>query len=428
MRTAWTLPILLGLGHAAYGFQAAPAVDAEELAKRVSAYLGPYERAGHLSGVLIVARGQELILEKAYGQAHPELRVPNTRDTRFNVASITKPITQIIGIKLLEQRRFALSDKLSKWIPEFPDGDRITVEQLWRHRAGIPHHVTALEDEVRPMTAAEVTALAAKKPLQFEPGAKEGYSSGGYTVLTRVLELASGKSYPELLQEHVFGPAGMTRTAHVSSIEMLPDRAASFGFGPKGFENARLMDYTHLAGAGSLYSTAPDLLALMRAVVDGKFGASVKASLMRESGLNWNGLANQFRAFARYEKAGDFYIVYTSNLFSGAADRMRQDLPKVLRGETVPPPTEIRMQPAPVPVSQLRSLEGVYDMNGSMLTVREDHGFLRVNDRLLVPAAPGSFFCPQDYGTIQFRMDDAGKPVGMDWNSGGALIQIPRKH
>ncbi|MBX9600596.1 MAG: beta-lactamase family protein [Bryobacteraceae bacterium] len=427
MSTGWIAGILLAFGVGAYGFQAAPAVDRAELAQRVNTYLEPYERAGHLSGVLMIARGPELIVERAFGLANRELGVPNTRDMRFNVASITKPVTQIIGVKLLEQRRLALSDKLSKWIPEFPNGDRITVEHLWRHRAGIPHRVTELEDEVRPMSPAQVAALAAKKRLQFEPGAREEYSSGGYTVLTRVLELASGKNYPELLQEHVFGPAGMTRTAHVSSIEMLPDRAAPFGFGPRGFENARLMDYSHLAGAGSLYSTAPDLLALMRAVVDGKFGANVKASLMREAGLDWNGLVNQFRAFARYDKAGDFYIVYTANLFSGAADRMRQDLHKLLRGEAVPPPPRFPPQPAAVPATELRSWEGVYDMNGAALTVREEQGFLRVNDRLLTPTGPDSFFCPQDYGTVKFSKDESGKPSGMDWTTGGVVTRITRK-
>ena len=122
----------------------------------------------------------------------------------------------MILARLFEEEKLAPDDKLSRWIPDFPRADDITVADLAGHRAGIPHILTSPLDETKPRTPADMVELAKRAGLDFEPGSQSRYSSGGFSVLARLLELAAGKSYEELLAEHVTKPAGLEDTFHVS--------------------------------------------------------------------------------------------------------------------------------------------------------------------------------------------------------------------
>ena len=205
----------------------APGAGAETLEARVDRYLEPYLEVGHLSATVLIARGEEVVYHQSFGLADREHAVPNGPRTRFCVGSVNKPMTIVILGRLLEQEKLALTDRLAKLLPGFPRGDEITVGNLLEHSAGIPHRVTGPLDEVRPQTPASMVELAAGKPLIFEPGADSVYSSAGFSVLARVLELAAGKPYAELLAEHVLLPAGMEDTSDAGTRAILERRAAA---------------------------------------------------------------------------------------------------------------------------------------------------------------------------------------------------------
>src|ERR1700720_1745761 len=112
----------------------------EELVRRVESYVAPL--APHeLSGTLLVARGDRVLVERSFGFANYELGVRFTPTTPTNVASITKPLTVIITSQLVEAGRLSLNDTVSKWVPEYVYGKRMTVRQLLNHRAGVPHRL-----------------------------------------------------------------------------------------------------------------------------------------------------------------------------------------------------------------------------------------------------------------------------------------------
>ncbi len=226
-------------------------------------------------------------------------------------------------------RKVTLKDPLARWIPDFPRGNEITVGHLARHSAGIPHRVTEDWEETVPHTAADMVEFARKKPLEFAPGERSGYSSAGFSVLARVLELASGNPYAALLEEVVCAPAGMTQSLQADSRQLLQGRASCSLPGAHGTPvNAPLKDMSFLVGAGSVYSTTRDLQALLRAVRQGVFGEGVKQSYVDDDGIDWNGSSNGFRAFADWHPGTDLTVVFTGNLVTGAIDRLRRDVPR----------------------------------------------------------------------------------------------------
>ncbi|TFH66898.1 MAG: class A beta-lactamase-related serine hydrolase [Gemmatimonadales bacterium] len=277
--------------------QGAPSQD--DLTRRLDAYLTPYADAGWLSGTVLVATGDSVVYLRSFGMANRELNVPFSPDTPSNVASITKPMTIVLAARLAEEGKVSPSDTLSRWIPDFPRGEAITIAHLLNHRAGIPHRLTEPSEETVPHTASDMVAFARRHDLMFEPGSESSYSSGGFSILARVLELAGGQTYGELLREYVFDPAEMTSSAHADSRMLLAGRASPYLFSRAGLVNAPFQDLSFLVGAGSVFATATDLLRMQRALIAGRLGDAARTALLRQGGLAWNGSTGGYRAHGR---------------------------------------------------------------------------------------------------------------------------------
>lgn len=422
MRLVTVLALAAGAAHArqaadpASTGSTAPAA-ADSLAASIGAWLAPFDEAGELSGTLLVARGDEIVFEQAYGLAHHELGVPMTLDTRIGIASITKPMTIIITLRLAEQGKLAIADVLEDYIPGFANGERITVGHLLNHRAGIPHRVTTAMEETVPMSAADIAERARDTDPLCEPGAQSIYSSAGFTVLTRVCEIAAGKSFAELLDEYVCGPAGLTHTAHADSRTVLTGRAASYVGVAGGVANAPLQDLSFLAGAGSLYSTPRDLFRLQRAVTQGKLGPTVQANVATGN-AQWNGATSGFRAFCDYYPDTEVTVSFCGNRVTGAIDRLRAALPRLAAGESVDAPTVPAIEAIAVEGAYLEQFVGVYEPRpGSTFDVRLGDGFLYVGAWTLVPVGVDAFVSPQDYATAQAVYDDDGGVAGIQWGA-----------
>ncbi|HEY2828646.1 MAG TPA: serine hydrolase domain-containing protein, partial [Thermoanaerobaculia bacterium] len=115
----------------------APVAFAQVTVARVDEVVKPLVQYNAFSGVVLAAKGDKIVVQKAYGMADYEFGVPNTVDTRFAIASITKRFTSVILQHLFDEKRLSPEDPLSKWVPDFPSASAITVRQLMVHRSGV---------------------------------------------------------------------------------------------------------------------------------------------------------------------------------------------------------------------------------------------------------------------------------------------------
>ena len=396
--------------------------------QRIDAHLKPYLDIEHLSGTILVADGDEVVYHKSFGLADHELEVANTPRTRFGIGSVNKPMTIVILARLIEDGKIELSDRLSQYAPDFPRGAEITVEDLLNHSAGIAHRVTSDLDEMRTQTPASMLALAAKSELVFEPGSDSVYSSAGFSVLARVMEIAGGESYAQLLDRYVLGPAGMTETSDAGTRAVVKRRAKAYFFDADGLVNAPPVDISYLVGAGSVFSTPGDLYAMQQALRVGKLGKQASTFLVRENGsLSWNGSAAGYRAFADYDAKTGISVIVATNLTSGAVDRIRTALPAIAAGEEVPVPTAIRATAVDVDVSVLESYQGSYQLRpGRNLQLRVVNGRVIMDDWLLIPVGKDTLFSPQDYAEITVVRTDDGAVERLDWRIGDNVYPLPR--
>lgn len=393
----------------------APAQTAGKAAE-IDTYIKPLAKANQFSGVILAFYNGKVIYEKSFGMAQAEHDVPNRINTVFSIASVTKPMTQTIAIRLSEEGKLNLQDKLSKWIPDFPDGDRITIDMLIQHSSGIPHRATTEEEESLRYTAEDMVEKARHVKLIFKPGERSAYSSLGYSVLARVLELAAGKSYSRILKEYVFTPAGMKDSVDYNGEMILPHRAQEYFLEPAGIVHAPLKDYSFLVGAGSVFSTAHDIFNFGEAVINGRYGAAVKNNLLTDQVFSANGVTGAFRCFVTLDSRKDFGFVVLSNLSSGANDLLVRDLQNILQNRPVSSPPEI---PGfiinPIPVERLKEYVGVYTFPNftNRITIKNDQ--LISGNYKIFPLGNDRFFRFADYATLTFIRNSDGVIKDMEW-------------
>ncbi len=391
-------------------------------AGKIDAYIRPFAQAGHFSGVVLASENGRVIYEKAFGLANADFKIPNLLDTRFGIASITKYMTVVVLNRLVEEGKVGLANPVSKFIPDFPDGDKITVEMISRHRSGIPHRVMPPEAECQAYSPAEFVEKVKAAKLEFEPGAQRLYSSAGYSVLARILEIASGKPYASLLQEFVLGPAGMVDSLDFNGQTIMERRAQDYLLTPQGWINAPLKDYSFLVGAGSVFSTARDLYRFGEAVLDKKFGVRTMAVLKGPQGLSGSGSTNGHRAYLEIASDKTYGYALVSNLNCGAIDVILQGVKAILKGQEPSPAIvpQLRIIPDPDPAGYLGSYRRE---DGTRVEVTARSGALYAGDTRLYTVGPDRFFEYKYYGDVSFQRDAAGKITGLQWKWPGSVSE-----
>jgi CubicO group peptidase (beta-lactamase class C family) len=388
-------------------------------AKKIDEYVTPFVKAGHFSGVILASNNGKAIYEKAFGLANADYKIPNQLNTRIGIASITKPMTVVITNRLVESGKISLDDKLNKYIPDFPNGDKITISHLKNHRSGIPHRVMPPELETVSYTSAGFVEKVKQAKLEFEPGSQRVYSSAGFSVLARALEIASGKSYAQLLQEYVFTPAGMKDSLDFNGEMIMKRRAQDYLFDSSGYINAPLKDYSFLVGAGSVFSTASDVYKFGEAILDGKYGENSKVDLIGKTTISASGSTNGHRAYLEIERDKKYGYVLLSNLPTGAFDLISQGLTDILQGKE-PKPIAPSPKIIPNPNKNIAEFSGTYKRtDGVLIEVELRNDFLYALGIKFYPIKPDCFFEYKFYGEVCFTREESGKIKEMKWKGNG---------
>ena len=396
--------------------------------KQIDDFLKPFIAANQFGGQIVAAENGKVIYSKAFGLANADFKIPNDLRTRIGIASITKQMTVVILTRLVEEKRIAMDDKLSKYVPDFPQGDKITIDMLANHRSGIPHRVMPPEQEAVTYTSAEFVDKAKKAKLDFEPGARSLYSSGGYAVLARCLEIASGKSYSELLQQYVFGPADMRDSVTFNGETVMERRAQDYYPSPDGVLNVPLKDYSFLVGAGSVFGTADDVLKFGHAIVAGKYGQDIKTNWLKDNKVSGSGGTNGHRAYFEIEKDNKYGYAIAANM-SGAFDAISKGISEILQGK----PLTAKFTPTPAiipnPNKDLKEFLGHYEVSGGNPSndVVIKNGYLYAGDVKLYPTKPDCFFEYRFFGNVCFNRDPSNKVTGIKWTGEGFDLHFEKR-
>ena len=248
----------------------------QEKLERIDQVVQTLYENGQFQGVVLVSVKGEIVYKNAVGYANIDDSIPNTSDTKFRIASFTKPFTAMLILQLVEDDLIKLDGKLIDYLPEFNvnGADFITIRQLLTHTAGITGHPripNLLDIEKQHYTRVEFLKLIMNYELVYEPGEGREYSNFGYGLLGLVIEKVTDKSYNEVMTEKICNPAGMTNT--LSDITEIPIEKRAIGYTHyyfTGIGEAPFLDMSFCLGAGQLLSTAEDLYLFDKALYSDK--------------------------------------------------------------------------------------------------------------------------------------------------------------
>lgn len=261
---------------------------------KLDAIVGGYVADKTFMGAVLVASGDKVLLDKGYGQADLEWKLPNAADVKFDVGSLSKQFTAALVLLLQDDGLLKLDDPVGKHLTDIPEAWRpVTLAQLLGHTSGIPDLWSDKRFGAWSMSARtprEVLDQFRDRPLLAPPGAEYHYSSTGYILLGLVIEKVGGKPYGDLLHQRIFEPLGMKDSGLDTDSLVLAKRARGYTVRDGVMVRERPMSMEVGWAAGAIYSTAHDLLRWERGLYGGNLLSPASLKAMTTAGKGGYGL------------------------------------------------------------------------------------------------------------------------------------------
>lgn len=400
--------------------------QSSDIAERVDRFTAPLLENGDLSGAILIGTPDSILFLTMYGMADYERSNPNTLDTRFLTASVTKTFTAAAIALLQEEGALSFQDSLSRFIPDFPRGDDITIEHLLAHMSGAdnPDYLNSFDNRI---TLEGLLARIAAKPLLFDPGSNNRYSNAGYNILANVIERVSGITYEGFLRERFFDPLGMTRSGHFDLAETAEYQAKGYIPGPSGPQPVPWYDITFSTGSGSLWSTVGDLYRWGIAIHQDSFYdlraqwwpfGWGKVDIEGHAGVWQTGATTGFMSSLTVFDEG-VIVVLLMNQEAGPWVPWTRTLGRIAWG--LPFETSEWRETVTLDAGTLDAYTGTYESGDGNVHVRNeaDHLWLHFGDwplgKYIAPLSLTEFTPLSDMGTITFGMERNGLFQEMTW-------------
>lgn len=272
-------------------------VYCQDIAK-LEEVLDTYARQYKFNGAALVAYKGKIVLDKGYGLRNAADSSPNDPQSIFQIGSITKQFTSTVIMKLQEEKKLNVKDKLSRYFPGYPKGDSITLGHLLTHTSGIYSYTSDpafMSNEIsKPADRQKMMALFKDKPLEFAPGSKWSYSNSAYSLLGYIIEDVAKMPYEQVVRRYIFNKAGMMHSGFDFTHLNHPHKATGyFRLRPEGNTPAPVVDSSVSYSAGAIYSTTGDLykwfLAMQRnAIISPASKAIAFTPVMNKYGYGWS--------------------------------------------------------------------------------------------------------------------------------------------
>ncbi|WP_336634618.1 serine hydrolase domain-containing protein [Lysinibacillus fusiformis] len=215
------------------------------------------------SGNILVACQGETIYKESFGNANYEWDIPNTAITKFRIGSVTKIVTAIAILSLVEEGKLQLHNTVADFITNFPKGNQITIEHLLTHTSGIGN-ITDQPDfllkSYQLQSPDDLINWIISCSFKSIPGKEFNYSNSGYIVLGKIIEVVSGLRYEEFLKTRIFQPLSMINTGLDAHEAIQKHKASGYELGTNNnMSHASFIHMSNTYSAGGLFSTVEDL-------------------------------------------------------------------------------------------------------------------------------------------------------------------------
>jgi CubicO group peptidase (beta-lactamase class C family) len=348
-----TKNIFVAVGLITMSAQAAAA----DASSAIDTYIRPYVESNNFSGNILVRKNAEVLFDKSYGLADREQKTPNTKSTRFHIASVSMQFTAAAVLRLLDDGKLTLDSSAGEFLPKTPAAEKITVRDLLVERSGLsdindlPGYDKLLQHH---QTPSSLVAKISGEPLLFEPGSKflhEEHSA--YNLLALIVERKTGLPFADAMKKLVFQPMRLDNS-FVDDDSEGGAKEVSHGYQPVGvsdLQSAPTLHWSAKTGNASVCTTAEDedrwLDGLFRNHSLGEAAVDIISNAPEGIGYGWfhraskrfkevafymNGRAPGFASFVLYLPNEKLTVVAMSNIYSSATTDIGYDIAAIALG------------------------------------------------------------------------------------------------
>ncbi|MFN5475430.1 MAG: serine hydrolase domain-containing protein [Sphingobacteriales bacterium] len=332
------------------------------LVPTLDTYMKAEASAKQFSGTVLIMQKGKKVFERSYQYANREWKTPNTETGKYRIGSITKQFTAALILRLEEEGKLSVTDKISKYLPDYPMGDSITIHMLLNHTSGIKNYtsIPGMWQSLHYKYSTDSLINTFKnKPLDFAPGKGWNYSNSGYILLGKIIEKASGKKYLTYLREQIIQRIGLKNTDLEQRDSVYEKQVKGYSYNMGRWLPAGLLEPNNAWAAGSIISTPEDLSIWIKALYEHKVLSAEETrkmltpenpltknyaygiesdSLLQHPRIWHNGGIHGFSSYLAYYPQEDMTIVCLSNNESFVIDRLGTALGKIMYGQQVEPP------------------------------------------------------------------------------------------
>jgi len=258
----------------------------------ISELLDGYYAYNRFIGSVLVVQSDKVLFQKSYGYANKDLKIKNDGNTIFDLGSVTKTMTAIAILKLHDEGKLSVFDRVDKYIPSFINDktDSITIINLLNHTSGMAANLGRQDDTgsgllpgSEPIEREQLIEKFKPTKLKYKPGTKHEYNNYGYTLLAYIIEKVSGLEYAKYLEMVIFRDLNLSNTAYKLDLTKQP-ATGYIGIGTTNLTPAK--DPFHpswIKGAGYMYSSTNDLSKYVEAVFSHKIFSEKTLRLMMDT-------------------------------------------------------------------------------------------------------------------------------------------------
>lgn len=237
----------------------------EKKKEEIDSIIKAYAAINKFNGTALIHYQNKNIFERSYGWQDAEKKILNQDQSVYQIASLTKSFTALLIVKLNEEGKLSVKDPISKFIPDYPRGNEITIEHLLTHTSGIYEVLRnkeyfSLLHTGKSIAKNKELSFFENEPLDFEPGTQFSYTNSGYILLGIIIEKMTGLSYEDAVRKIILNPLKMSHTGFNYLALKSPYKTVPYSYISKTRqEKTEVWNSTLTGPAGQIYSTVEDL-------------------------------------------------------------------------------------------------------------------------------------------------------------------------
>ncbi|MBC6971127.1 serine hydrolase [Bacillus sp. Xin] len=289
-----------------------------------NAELDNYLKDKNFSGTAVVVKNGKVLLNKGYGMANQEKKIPNNSQTTFYIGSISKAFVATAIMQLKDQNKLQTEDTIAKYIPDFPRGNEVKLVHLLTHTSGIPEYEAGEGD----ISHEELLKRIGQQKRLFNPGEKWKYSDSNYSILGYIVEKVSGQPLEEYIKQHIFDVVGMKQSGFGTGLEKTKYPSTGYKVVNNNMTVPAIPNMSQLYGNGDIYTSANDLYLFNEALFSGKLISKESYDQMftafkKDYGFGWyvnpgsysnHGVMPGWNCLNGFSRSGNVYVILLSNI------------------------------------------------------------------------------------------------------------------